>query len=188
MIGDDFSMTEIEKIKYAKSFIDKMANGINPINDLPALDDDMINNVRISRCLFYVSELMQQIVEHGGIFKKNELKKDFYITDEALIQFPYSKEPISVSEIAKRISSLIDLDVYKALSYKPITDWLVDIKLLEIAENASGKPTKRPTKAGADMGIFTEERMGHDGPYTAVLYNQDAQRFIINNISNLINN
>lgn len=30
-------MTEIEKIAYAKSFIDKLANGINPLDDTPIL-------------------------------------------------------------------------------------------------------------------------------------------------------
>ena len=28
-------MTELEKITYAKSFIDKLANGINPLDDTP---------------------------------------------------------------------------------------------------------------------------------------------------------
>ena len=28
-------MTELEKIAYAKSFIDKLAKGINPLNDMP---------------------------------------------------------------------------------------------------------------------------------------------------------
>ena len=28
-------MTELEKIAYAKSFIDKLANGINPLDDMP---------------------------------------------------------------------------------------------------------------------------------------------------------
>lgn len=28
-------MTEIEKIEYAKSFIDKLANSINPLDDSP---------------------------------------------------------------------------------------------------------------------------------------------------------
>ncbi len=33
-------MTELEKIAYAKSFIDKLANGINPLDDTPIPDDD----------------------------------------------------------------------------------------------------------------------------------------------------
>ena len=47
-------MTELEKIAYAKSFIDKLANGINPLDDTPIPDDDIANNVRLSRCFFYV--------------------------------------------------------------------------------------------------------------------------------------
>ena len=39
-------MTELEKIEYAKSFIDKLANGVNPIDDSLIPDDDVVNNVR----------------------------------------------------------------------------------------------------------------------------------------------
>ena len=34
-------MTELEKIEYAKSFIDKLANGINPIDDTMIPENDM---------------------------------------------------------------------------------------------------------------------------------------------------
>ncbi len=53
-------MTELEKIEYAKSFIDKLANGINPIDDTPVKDDDAINNVRLSRCFFFVSDVLSR--------------------------------------------------------------------------------------------------------------------------------
>ena len=43
-------MTELEKIERAKMYMDKLANGINPIDDTMAPDDDLINNVRLSRC------------------------------------------------------------------------------------------------------------------------------------------
>lgn len=43
-------MTELEKIEYAKSFIDKLANGINPLDDTPISETDIVNNVRLSRC------------------------------------------------------------------------------------------------------------------------------------------
>lgn len=41
-------MTELEKIAYAKSFIDKLANGINPIDDQPVAEYDVVNNVRLN--------------------------------------------------------------------------------------------------------------------------------------------
>ena len=56
-------MTELEKIAYAKSFIDKLANGINPLDDTPIPDDDIANNVRLSRCFFYVSSILQKEID-----------------------------------------------------------------------------------------------------------------------------
>ena len=63
-------MTELEKMQRAKMYIDKMANGINPIDDAPAADSDMINNVRLSRCLFYVSDILRQVIDNNGIVGK----------------------------------------------------------------------------------------------------------------------
>lgn len=45
-------MTEIEEIKYAKSFIESLARGVNPLSGEMVPDDEVINNVKISRCLF----------------------------------------------------------------------------------------------------------------------------------------
>ena len=33
----------------------------------PDNEDDVINNVRISRCLFYVSDVLRQVIENGGV-------------------------------------------------------------------------------------------------------------------------
>ena len=63
-------MTEVEKIEYAKLYIEKLANGINPLTGQAVPDTDLINNVRISRCLFYVSDILRQVVERGGVSKK----------------------------------------------------------------------------------------------------------------------
>ena len=60
-------MTELEKTAYAKSFIDKLANGINPLDNQPIEETDIVNNVRISRCLFYVSDILRKVIEAGGV-------------------------------------------------------------------------------------------------------------------------
>ncbi len=97
-------MTELEKIAYAKSFIDKLANGINPIDNTPVKEDDVVNNVRISRCLFYVSDILRQVVENGRISKTAKHLAPFSISSEQLLSFAYSDVPIAVSEIAKRLT------------------------------------------------------------------------------------
>ena len=68
-------MTEVEKIAYTRMYIEKLANGINPLTDQAVPDTDLINNVRISRCLFYVSDLLRQLEDQGGIPIKKTKKK-----------------------------------------------------------------------------------------------------------------
>lgn len=49
-------MTELEKMKYAKSYVKQLANGVNPLTGSPIPDGDLLNNVGISRCMFYVAD------------------------------------------------------------------------------------------------------------------------------------
>ena len=50
-------MTELEKIKRAKMYMDKLANGINLLDDTVVPDEDIVNQVRLSRCFFFVSDV-----------------------------------------------------------------------------------------------------------------------------------
>ena len=53
-------MTEIEKLAYAKMFIDKLSCGINPLDDTQISESDIVNNTRISNCFSYVSTVLEQ--------------------------------------------------------------------------------------------------------------------------------
>ena len=174
-------MTEIEKIEYAKLFIDKLANGVNPLDDSLIKDSDIVNNVRISRCLFFVSNILRQVVENGGV-KKRSAKIPFALTMEERAKFVYSDIPIPVSEIAKRFNDLLTNEDMKKLSHKNITEWLISIEMLYEMTKPDGKTTKRPTDHGRAIGITTEIRTGMRGEYMVTIYNKNAQEFIVNNI------
>ena len=181
-------MTELEKIKYAKSYIDKLANGVNPLNDTVINENDVINNVRISRCLFYVSDVLKQVIQKGGVktVKKNLI--NFNLTDEQLSNFQYSETPIPVSEIAKRFNNLITNENMKKISHKDITKWLISIGLLCETKNPyNDKISKKPTVQGEDVGITTEVRTGLHGSYTVTIYNKSAQEFVVDNLSAILN-
>lgn len=64
-------MTELEKIEYTKGFVDKLAEGINPIDGTPIAEGDLLNNVRISRCMYYVSDILRRVIENGGTESKS---------------------------------------------------------------------------------------------------------------------
>ena len=177
-------MTELEKIAYAKTYVEKLANGINPLTNRPVPDSDCINNVRISRCLFYVSDLLRQVVENKGIGRKKAArdKLPFQLNDEERKNFRYSETPISISELTKRINELIQPEEMKELNYKFISDWLIQASFLALVQQDDGKTTKRPTEDGMRIGISTEQRQRSKDVYTVVLYNKAAQQFILDNL------
>lgn len=178
-------MTELEKLEYAKTFIDKLARGINPIDNSPIPEGEIANNVRISRCFFYVSDILGQVIENGGVVpvKKTRIKKsEFSLTHEQRDSLVASEKPLTVSEIVGYLNSFIDLEMTKKLSTKTITNWLVEIDALKVIVQADGKNRKIPTTTGYSLGIMTEDRLGQYGPYTVILYTEAAQRFIYDNI------
>lgn len=176
-------MTELEKIAYAKSFIDKLANGINPLDDTPIPEDDIANNVRLSRCFFYVSDILRQVYENGGVKKPKRTRKiPFAVSLEQLEKFEYSDEPIAVSEIAKRIAQITANENMENVSYRQINQWLLNTGMLCLCDMGGRRPVKRPTEEGSMMGITLETRTGRYGEYQVVLYNEDAQRFILDNL------
>lgn len=181
-------MTEVEKIAYARMYIEKLANGINPLTDKAVPDTDLINNVRISRCFFYVSDLLKQLEAHGGIPKKKEKAKKlpFQLSYEERSKFVFSEEPIPISEIAKRINDLANIEQMTKLNYKHIIDWLIALGALEVTTGTDGKSVKRPTPRGAELGISTEQREGQNRAYTVIVYNYDAQQFILDNLDAII--
>lgn len=135
-------MTELEKIERAKMYMDKLANGINPIDDTMAPDDDLINNVRLSRCFFFVSDVLRQVIENGGTktaVNKKPKKLPLEIPIEKRSQFVYSEVPIPTSEIAKRINALADNDTMQKLTYSGILTWLTEIGMMECALTPDGK-------------------------------------------------
>ena len=177
---------ELNKLESAKEFLGKLANGINPINDEFIPNDDTVNDVRISRCLFYVTDILNQLIDaNGNIQNKKTRKKQLSVSDINYNSYKYTEKPIKVSQIAYNINALIN-DTTKKLKTTSITNWLVEIGMLEIVEK-NGKNHKEPTENGTDIGIVTEDKISANGfPYTAVLYSKSAQEFIIDNLEAIV--
>jgi hypothetical protein len=176
---------ENEKVAYAKVFIDKLANGINPLDDSVIASDDIINNVHISRCLFYVSEVLQRVYENGGVqthvkVTKKAGKAPFEISEEELKNFQFSDRPISLSELVRQVNALIDVESMKKLRRADVQKWLIANDFLMIFIDQTGRHTTRPTNKGKQEGISLEwrQRMFGVGQYEAVLYNRKMQEFI----------
>lgn len=183
-------MTELEKMQRAKLYIDKLANGIDPITDMELPEDGTLNQVRLSRCFFYVSDVLRQVIENGGtvIAPKATGKPAFFLTEEQRRAFPYSKEPLRVTEIVNRLNALVSTKEMRKIVPVAITNWLLLKGFLERATMPGGKSARRPTKQGEQIGLASQLRQSPDGEYYAVVYNEDAQRFVLDNLGDICAN
>ncbi len=176
---------DIKLVQHAKDYIDAMARGVHPLTGQEIPEDDTLNNIKISRCLYYVSDVLGEVIENGGVSKPQKGKKEpFDETKIDVSQIKYSKSPKNVSDLVTQINDLRPENMVK-LKITAITDWLVDIGMLEIL-TFNDKNRKLPTAKGLSMGIVKEERTGLYGTYQAVLYNEAAQHFIIDNLPAII--
>lgn len=178
-------ITEFEKIQRAKMYIDKMANGINPLTDEPASDDDMINNVRIARCLFYVSDILRGVIENDGKTapKTHKPKRQaFFLTEEQKRQLSPCQEELFVRDICEKLNAFAAENNTKKLQPVKINNWLIYIGAMERNDRF-----KRATDYGKDLGIITEERISPNiGNYTVCKFNAAAQAFIYDNLDTIL--
>lgn len=182
-------MTELDIMQHAKDYLDKLARGIDPLTDLEVSELDVVRKARISRCLTYVSDVLRRVIENGGIqvrAVKNSEKAPFALPLEARARYPFGDWPATVSVIAQRLNELTDQNTMQRLKTTSITWFLLQAGLLFEEIGPSGNKNKRPTEAGWKLGISTAERSGQNGTYTAVVYDQEAQRFILDNLDAII--
>ena len=181
-------MTEMEKLISAKNYMDCLSNGIDPISDEVLPKDTVLNNVGLSRSFFYVSDILRQVIENGGSVAKRSQRRNylppFMLPDELQKKIEVTTAPAMIRQFTGRINSLIDENSMQKLKVTEVTKWLVDNGLL-CEEVVNDKKRKTPTKEGEKLGIYSEARDGHYGSYLAILYKEEAQRHIINNLDKI---
>ena len=181
-------MTELEKIVSAKDCMDKLANGINPFSDETLPKDTVLNNVDLSRNFFIASDVLRQVVENNGTVgytRRRSLLPPFVLPPEKFDQIEVTSSPTMIRQFTGRINSLIDERAMQKLKVTALTTWLVNDGLL-CEEVVDEKKRKKPTKKGEKLGISSESREGQYGEYLAILYDEPAQRHIIDNLDQII--
>ena len=182
-------MTELETIQRAKMYLDRLAQGVDPLTGAKTAPTDIVNNPRISKCLTFTSDVLRRVIEYGGVPKPkvpDSEKQPFAITTEQLERYEYPQWAITVTELTARINALIDTDKFVSLKYTTITDFLVDSGYLEYYITVEGKNAKRPTSAGNAIGITVEERPSQYGTRSVVIYNRNAQHYVLEHIAEMI--
>lgn len=175
-------MIDMEKLITAKVWIEKLANGINPLNDELVKDDDLINNVHISRCLFYVTELLNEIKANTAVGERD--RKPFFLSSKDAANI-HTSTPNGIANFVRLVNGYIPADM-KPLSAAQVIKWLRKEGVLQEVSKGNGHKTNLPTEKGNSLGINIEVQRNPDGiDYQRVVYSVDAQRFLLKNIESI---
>jgi len=181
--------TELEKLERARLYIEQLANGIDPISGRELPEDSALNQVRLSRCFFYVADVLGQVIGNGGWVQKpssygSQALPPFVLPKELHAQIPIDQSAM-IRRFTDSINALVDLNAMRKLKSTAITGWLVEQGYLR-EDMFNGKRRKVPTEKGRAAGITDEPRQGQFGSYTATIYDENAQRLMIAHLDEII--
>ena len=179
-------MTELETMQRAKMYMDKLAQGIDPITNQELPEDSVLNHVRLARCFFYVSGVLDQVIANGGIVGQRVKTLDFAITPEHLASINVSDYPVRITEFTDALYQAANNPDMKKLSATKITDWLILKGLMMKESGSDGKVHRVPTDRGLLMGMSTRLRQSGDGEYRAVYYDKNMQRFLLEHLAEIL--
>ena len=174
-------MNELDTMKRAKMYLDKLSRGIDPISGSALPLDGVLSNVRLSRCFAYVSGILEQVIENGG---KVGRRKGFSVTPEQKTRVRVLDEPIPLTGFVKQINNVTVLTSDTQLTFAKVADGLEEMGFLEKPEASR---TRVPTQAGVQLGISREERKNERGDtYLVNLFNRVAQQFVLDNLEDIL--
>lgn len=178
---------DLVKLETAIKYVERIAEGNNPVNSMPLEEDAVLNNPNVVRCMFFVKEVLEEVRRNGGVIggKRTRAAKEPF-PFEALKQFQYESDQ-SITHVLKQIHAPLEGREVKKISARMVTDWMKAAGYLTIAYSGEvGKETTMPTEKGRELGIYTEVRSVPGNTYLAVIYNQNAQEFIVRNLERIV--
>ena len=97
-----------------------------------------------------------------------------------------SQEPIRITQFVDLIMNAINDPDRKKLKTTTITNWLIEKGFMSKQADADGKSKRLPTAMGERIGLASKLREGQYGTYQAVYYSEEAQRFLLDHLQEIL--
>ena len=65
---------DLVKLEVAIKYIDRMAEGKNPVKNVAVEDDSVLNNPNVIRCMYFVKEILEAVQENDGVIGGRKAK------------------------------------------------------------------------------------------------------------------
>lgn len=125
---------DMEKLEKAIIYVDRIADGKNPVTNVLAEDDLVMNDPNIIRCMFFIKEALKAIKDNGGfVGRVPEIKKkDFPVEKLASFKFEENK---TITKFVDQMNEGVNGKEYYKITFKVITNWLKKNGYLEEVED-----------------------------------------------------
>lgn len=178
---------DLEKLNTAITYTERIADGCNPLNNVPLEDNDILNNPNLIRCMYFIKEVLEEVRSNNGLVGgKREKSASIPFPTEILDEFTY-KEDLSITYVLRQIyEPIAELNVKKISAAKITAALKEEGYLLEENNPETGKNRKVPSKKGEELGIYLEEREYNGRMYQSVVYNRKAQEYIVTMLKRML--
>lgn len=181
------SKVDLTKLEVAIKYVQRIADGCNPVNNAPLDEKDVLNNPNIIRCMYFVKDVLEEVRKNDGLIGEKKPKGEMMpFPTEVLDEFKYEEDK-SITHVLKQIFQPVeDLNVKKVSVVKVTALLKEEGYLMDEQIPETGKSRKIPTDKGKELGIYTVEREYNGRVYQSVVYNRSAQEYIVTEIKKMI--
>ncbi len=184
---------DMQKLDIAITYLKRIADGNNPINNMPAEDDAVLNNPNVIRCMYFVKDILEQVKASNGIIGTTAKKERK--TRRAVDAFPIEllgkyqyREDKGISRILSQLYEPTKDKTIRKISGKAINDWLMtNGYITETYSDELKTNIKVPTEKGKNVGLKSERVEYPSNTYYTIIYNKSAQEFLIDNFEKFLN-
>ena len=181
---EKFDMT---KLDVAIKYVERIAEGLHPVNNLPVEQDDVLNNPNVIRCMYFVKEILEEVRRNDGVIGgKRDKKGEVMFPVETLDLFRYQEDK-TITHVLKQIYAPVEELNVKRISAMKVNTWLKEEGYLEDEVSpGTGKSSKVPTEKGKMLGLYVIEKEYNGRSYQAVMYDKNAQEFLVEKMRELL--
>lgn len=194
-------MEKLQVIRRAKSYMDMLSNGIDPISGELVKNDSTFQQERLQKCFSFVSEILDEIIRTNGIvtlpatefshgYEAVKKKSVFSLNQQQRNSIRVTNNPIIPSAFIKNINSVVDSDNMEKLSLTTINKWLLKQGYLTESKvpTVINKNVKTVTPLSTQIGVIeqtvVDPKTGE--AKTQLLFSRQAQEFILDNIESIL--
>ena len=183
----DMREFDLKRLENAITYIERMALGLNPVNNLPVEESSVLNNPNVIRCMFYVGDVLKAVYDNGGstaaTTSKNRSQTMF--PTEVVEMFTY-REDKGISKLIDQIFEPVKNRGYRKLTGKQVNEKLQKAGFIrEVYNEELKKNVKEPTEKGISLGLRLEWKDYRGSRYPVIFYDRRAQEYLIKNLQRI---